>query len=69
MNPLDYMNSAAGYEGLMIAGVILATPWPRKLWEKIRKHWIADVIILSLFWIVVYFIATAAQDPFMYFQY
>ena len=69
MNPLDYLNSAAGYEGLMIAGVILATPWPRKLWEKIRKHWIADIFILILFWVVVYFIATAAQDPFMYFQY
>ena len=69
MNPLDYMTSAAGYEVLMVAAVILATPWPRKVWEKVRKHWAADIFILVLFWAVIYFIATAAQDPFMYFQY
>lgn len=69
MNPQDYLTAAAGYEALMIAGVILAMPWPRKLWEKIRSHWIADVVILNLFWIVIYYISTAAQDPFMYFQY
>ena len=69
MNPRDFMTSAAGYEGWMIAGVILATPWPRNLWEKIKNHWLADVFILILFWIVVYFVATAAQDPFLYFQY
>ena len=54
---------------LMIAGVIFATPWPRMLWEKVRKHWVADIFILALFWVVVYYIATAAQDPFLYFQY
>ena len=69
MNPQDYMTSAAGYEALMIASVIFATPWPRKLWEKVRKHWITDLFILALFWVVVYYIATAAQDPFLYFQY
>ena len=69
LNPQDYMSSAVGYEGLMIAGVLLATPWPGKLWEKIRGHWMADVLIFNLFWVVIYFIATAAQDPFLYFQY
>ena len=69
INPQDYMTSAVGYEGLMVAGVVLATPWPRKVWEKVRVHWAADIFILALFWVVIYYIATAAQDPFMYFQY
>ena len=69
INHQDYMTSAAGYEGLMIVGVILETPWPRKTWERVRKHWSADIFILALFWAVIYFISTAAQDPFLYFQY
>lgn len=69
MNPRDYLTVVTGCEWYLLAGVILATPWPQKVWERIKNHWIADVLILVLFWIVVYFVATAAQDPFLYFQY
>ena len=69
MNPRDYMTVAAGCEWYLVAGVMLAMPWSEKAWKKVRNHWITDVFILVLFWIVVYYVATAAQDPFLYFQY
>lgn len=55
------------YAVLLIPGVALMTAWPGKLWKKIEDRWWADGICLVLFWVSVYFIATAAQDPFMYF--
>lgn len=68
-NPLDYLRWGADHLWLLIAGVVLATPLPRKLWEKIRRSTFADICLFILFWFVVYYIATAAQDPFLYFQY
>lgn len=69
VNPQDYLYSGASYAPLMAAGVFFATPLPRKIWEKYRETFVADLVMLVVFWIVIYFISTAAQDPFMYFQY
>ena len=64
-----YDTSLSGDTPILLGGLIFATPWPRKLWEKIRHTFVADILMLGLFWIVIYYISTAAQDPFMYFQY
>lgn len=69
VNSRDFIFSGADYVFLLGAGIVFATPLPRKIWEKMKHTFTADVLILVLFWIVVYFISTAAQDPFMYFQY
>lgn len=69
VNRMDFIMVTAEYVPMLAGGLIFATPWPRKIWEKIRHTLAADLLILVLFWIVVYFISTAAQDPFMYFQY
>lgn len=69
VNGRDFLITGASYFPLLGVGVVFATPLPRKLWEKIRHTLFADLLIVALFWAVVYFISTAAQDPFMYFQY
>ncbi len=69
INPTDFIGQASNYAWLLLAGLVLATPLPRKLWQKVRDYWVVDIFLFALFWIAVYFVATAAQDPFMYFQY
>lgn len=69
VNPRDYLLWGEGYFALMAAGALLATPLPEKLWNKIRHTIAADILLVVLFWVAVYFISTAAQDPFLYFQY
>ena len=69
LNPNDYIIWGQEYSKLLIAGVICATPLPRWLWNKIKNSFVADVLLFVLFWVVVYYIVTSAQDPFMYFQY
>ncbi len=69
LNPNDYIIWGQEYLKLLIAGVICATPLPRMIWNKIKNSFVADILLFILFWVVVYFIVTSAQDPFMYFQY
>lgn len=69
VNPRDYLIWGQSYFGLLAAGVILATPLPAKLIKRIQNTIVADVLLVALFWVVIYFISTAAQDPFLYFQY
>lgn len=68
MNPVDYQ-ALTNYIPMMLSGLILATPLPWKIWNRISKTGWAYVILFVLFWASVYFISTAAQDPFLYFQY
>lgn len=69
LNPTDFVVWGKEYLWLLIAGVFFATTAPRKLWSKIKDHPATDVFLFALFWVAVYYIATSAQDPFMYFQY
>lgn len=69
VNPQDYINWGKDYLSILIPGVILATPLPGKICSKLKDYVFADLVLFCLFWVVVYFISTAAQDPFMYFQY
>lgn len=68
INPGDFL-ALKDYIGLLSAAMLLATPWPEKLWKRLRHTAAAPLILLVLFWVVVYLISTAAQDPFLYFQY
>lgn len=69
INPMDFVISAQDYWPLLAAGVFFATPIPGKVWDKIRKNSAVDPFLAVLFWVIVYFISTSAQDPFLYFQY
>ena len=69
LNPRDFIIWGKEYLPILITGVVCATPLPEKLWKKIKDTTLADILLFVLFWMVVYFISTAAQDPFMYFQY
>lgn len=68
-NPNDFLQWGQDYFGLLVAGTILATPFPEKIWKRIRHTVMADILLVVLFWTVIYFISTAAQDPFLYFRY
>lgn len=65
----DYVLWGKDYFAILAAGVVMATPLPSVLCKKMKDSFLSDLILAVLFWVVVYFIATAAQDPFMYFQY
>jgi len=68
INPLDFL-SLREFAPMLLAAAVFATPLPKYFWEKIRSHWVSSAILLVLFWVCVYFISTAAQDPFLYFQF
>jgi alginate O-acetyltransferase complex protein AlgI len=63
----DFTYWLKDYAELLIPGILIMTGIPGKLWYWIEDSWLADVICFVLFWFCVYFIATAAQDPFAYF--
>ena len=73
INPLDFVGQCKSFVWLLVAAVILSTPFPKMLVRKLSQyavfHILMDVALFILFWITVYFVATSAQDPFLYFQY
>ena len=50
-------------------GGLFSTPLPGKLWRKISGTGAAWALLFALFWVSVYFLATAASDPFLYFSF
>ena len=69
INPLDFLSWSGRYGVLLLCGALLATPLPEKLWLRIRDKSVTAVMLFALFWVIIYFLATSSQDPFVYFQY
>lgn len=69
LNPTEYLKWLDMYKWLLIGSVFAMTPLPGILWRKCRHTFWADLVVFALFWVVVYFLSTAAQNPFLYFQY
>ena len=69
LNSMDFVTIGKPYWGLLLAGILFATPLPGKVWKRLRSSPAGMAITIILFWLVVFFLSTAKQDPFMYFQY
>ena len=48
---------------------MMSTPLPARLWARISGKAAAWVLLFILFWVCMYFLATAASDPFLYFSF
>ncbi len=69
VNPSDYINSLKSYWYILLAAVVFSTPFPTRLFKKYKKNALCTVILLALFWICVYRLFTAANNPFLYFRF
>ena len=63
---IEVLRACWPYLALGIAG---STPMPARLWEKISGRAVSWVLLFGLFWLCMYFLATAASDPFLYFSF
>lgn len=69
VNPRDVLTWVKEYLPLLLAGLALCTPYPERLWNKVRKAPLTDGMLFLLFWVSIYFLSTGSQDPFLYFRF
>lgn len=69
LNPQDYIVWGKEYLWLLLGGFVCATPLPRWICNKLKRFALTDIIMFILFWVAVFYVATSAQDPFLYFQF
>ena len=65
----DFLVYGRQYAVVLVIGLLVSTPLPEKLWRRIRTSPLGTVLLLVLFWVCVYCMAVATNDPFMYFSF
>ena len=65
----DFLVYGRQYTVVLVIGLLVSTPLPEKLWRRIRTSPLGTVLLLVLFWVCVYCMAVATNDPFMYFSF
>jgi alginate O-acetyltransferase complex protein AlgI len=71
-NSLDieiFVGLIKDYWWLLALSIILATPLPRKMFDKIRSRFAGTVILFAVFWICVYYLSIGENNPFLYFRF
>lgn len=65
----DFQRYLHQYGWMLLLGIVLSTPFPARLWQRIRSSTLGTIILLVVFWAAVYCIAAGQNDPFMYFSF
>lgn len=67
VNNLDFIPYIQSCWLYIVAGILISTSLPSKLWKKIRvKPFFSIPILLVVLWVAVYFTAISGSNPFMY---
>ena len=69
MLPGDYIIYGKQYGIMLIIGIVVSTPFPGRLWKRIRTTPIGTAILFVIFWLAVYCMSSGLNDPFMYFNF
>ena len=69
LNPQDIFKYFSMYWWLLLAGIFFCIPGVSAWFNKHRKSWCANALLLVLFWMAVYQLTNAANNPFMYFRF
>ncbi|MFQ9638702.1 MAG: hypothetical protein ACLR0F_18975 [Eisenbergiella sp.] len=67
--PQDILKYFSMYWWLLLAGIFFCVPMVSAWFNKHRKRWYANALLLVLFWMAVYQLTNAANNPFMYFRF
>ena len=62
----DLLRQLKSYWWLFALGILLATPWPRRFYEKYRATPLVWLPLFAVFWLCLYLIATGTGNPFLY---
>ena len=68
-DPADWLSVLGRCWPYLALALADSTPLPGMLWQKISGSRLAWLLLFLLFWVCVYFMATAASDPFLYFSF
>ena len=65
----DWLDALAWCWPYLALGVVMSTPLPGRLWSKLSGRAVGWIMLFILFWVCMYFLSTAASDPFLYFSF
>ena len=68
-DPQDWVKVLSWCWPYLAIGCVFSTPLPGRLWRKVSGTGTAWALLFCLFWVCMYFLATAASDPFLYFSF
>lgn len=62
----DVIRPLQSYWWLFALGILLATPWPRRFYERYRATPLVWLPLFAVFWLCVYLISSGTGNPFLY---
>lgn len=66
VNSQDIFKYAQNYGVFFIAGILLCIPAVMHFYEKHKKNPIVILLLVAVFWVSIYYVASTAGNPFMY---
>ena len=69
VNQRDFLHYGKQFVPFLAVCILLSSPWPERVWNRIRSSTVGTVVCFLLFWAAVYYMSVAVNDPFLYFSF
>lgn len=69
MNLADWQKALVNYGWLLALGALCCTPFVKKVFDKVKTHFLGMVALGALFWLCVWRIVVEGNNTFMYFRF
>ena len=69
VNQGDFLHYGKQFVPFLAVCILLSSPWPERVWNRIRSSTVGTVVCFLLFWAAVYYMSVAVNDPFLYFSF
>ena len=69
LDPRDFLDALGSYWYLLIAGVLLSTELPLRLYTRIKDSLFGTLLLAAMLGLSVYLICIGLNDPFLYFRF
>ena len=69
VHAMDWQKALANYGGLFLVSFVACTPLFEKIYHKIKKHIVGELILGALFWFCIWRIYVEGNNTFMYFKF
>lgn len=69
VNAADFTKTLSNYGMLLLTGIFMCTPIPKRLFERYKNGFAGMLILAALFWASVWRIMMEGNNPFMYFRF
>ena len=69
VNHMVFRNACMKYGVTILIGMFMCTDRAHRFYKKAKDNWLGMILLTALFWMCIWYLIVAGNNPFLYFRF